>query len=213
MKPEFSKRKLALNICLALTAGVLTVGCASNGAKKTGTAVASKPVSVTAVKSKKSETVESTVTVKPVVQNPTSQADKAELAEKKVSKFPEVDIVDNTRPEQMNFQFGFDKAELSDDDKQIVIRHARFLVDNPEMILKINGHTDQHGPRAYNEYLSKMRAEAVAAILIEQGVQESQLEIVAMANEAPLLDNEDDSKNRRVELEYSEINLVSNSNQ
>ena len=90
------------------------------------------------------------------------------------------------------------------------MKHARFLVDNPEMVLKIQGHTDHHGPKVYNEYLSKKRSEAVAKILIDQGVQESQLKIIAMANEAPLTDAEDTRLNRRVELEYSEMNLVSN---
>jgi peptidoglycan-associated lipoprotein len=213
MKPEFSKRKLALNICLALAAGALTVGCAGNGVKKTETAVASKPVSSTVTETTKTEASENMAEIKPLEQTPVEHVVKTELAETVVSKFPEVEIVENTRPEQLNFQFGFDKAELSENDKQVVIQHARFLIDNPEMILKIQGHTDHHGPKSYNEYLSKIRAEAVAAILIEQGVQESQLEIVAMANEAPLADNEDSSKNRRVELRYSEINLVSNSNQ
>ena len=202
MKFTLSKNRLALHACLALAAGALTAGCASNGAKKTETAIVEKPA------------IEKAVTVKSVADKPElAMPDQTVQAASATGVFPDVQIVENTKPEQSSFQFGFDKADLSDRDRQIVIKHARYLVDNPEMILKIQGHTDHHGPRAYNEFLSKKRAEAVAKILIEQGVQESQLEIIAMANQTPLADNKDTRKNRRVELKYSEINLVSNNKQ
>jgi peptidoglycan-associated lipoprotein len=114
------------------------------------------------------------------------------------------------QPEQLQFQFGFDKAELSEEDREVVKQHAHYLIAHPGKVLHIQGHTDHHGARVYNEYLSKKRAESVVSILLEEGVAESQLEIQAMADSAPLADNSNTRLNRRVELQYSEMNLVTN---
>jgi len=219
MKSILNKHKIALHICMALAAGSLAAGCASNGNKKTETAETSNPAPVVAsieTNSKAEQTVISAETV--IEKHKSIEAEKSQaVAEQNLENptatvitYPDVELSDNTKPEQLSFQFGFDKAELSEEDKNIVMQHARFLVNNPEVILKIQGHTDHHGPKEYNEYLSKKRAESVAKILIEEGVQESQLEIVAMADDAPLAEAEDARMNRRVELQYSEINLVSN---
>ena len=208
MKLKLAKNKIALHICLALTAGALTVGCAGNGSKKTQTTEIkpSAPIVTAAQNQAPAEnTIQENKKEAPIV-----VSQEMDNSEAPVITYPDVDMSENTKPEQLSFQFGFDKSELSAEDKELVIKHARFLVDNPEMILKIQGHTDHHGPKAYNEYLSKKRSDAVAKILIEEGVQESQLKIVALANEAPLTDTEDTNLNRRVELEYDELNLVSN---
>lgn len=212
MKFKLAKNKIAMHIGLALAAGVLTVGCAGNGAKKTQTAEVKPSAPVITVVQNETPT-ETTVQETMQEEAPIVIAEDTTITENSaapVIQYPDVDTSENTQPEQLSFQFGFDKSELSEEDKEIVMKHARFLVDNPEMVLKIQGHTDHLGPKAYNEYLSKKRSEAVAKILIDQGVQESQLKIIAMANEAPLADTEDTHLNRRVELEYSEMNLVSN---
>jgi len=207
MKHRLAKNKLALHVCLALTAGALTVGCAGNGSKKTQTTEIKPSAPVVTVSQNETPAAnddqrndnETTIVVAQDMDNSAAP----DIA------YPDVDMSENSKPEQLSFQFGFDKAELSEEDKKMVIKHARFLVDNPEIILKIQGHTDHFGPKSYNEYLSKKRSDAVAKILIEEGVQESQLKIIALANEAPLVDTEDTRLNRRVELEYNELNLVS----
>ena len=210
MKSNLTRNKIALHVCLALAAGALTVGCAGNGAKKTQTVEVQK--SAAEINTTDLTAIESN----PVVKN---QMDESQPVENTLTTdssatedvtYPDVELTENSKPQQLNFQFGFDKAELSEKDKEIISQHARFLVDNPDMILKIQGHTDHHGPKVYNEYLSKKRAESVAKILIEEGVQESQLEIVALADDAPLADADDTRLNRRVELNYIEMNLVSN---
>jgi len=207
MKLKLAKNKIALHICLALTAGALTVGCAGNGSKKTQTTEINPSASIVTV-SQNEAPAENTVQ-KNTKEAPIVVAQEMDNSAAPVITYPDVDMSENSKPEQLSFKFGFDKAVLSDEDKETVIKHARFLVDNPEMILKIQGHTDHHGPKAYNEYLSKQRSDAVAKVLIEEGVEESQLKIIALANEAPLADIEDTRLNRRVELEYNELNLVS----
>ncbi len=208
MNLKFTKNRIALPVCLALAASALAVGCAGNDAKKNQTAEI-KPSAPVITISQSEASVKDTALESKQEKVKTEVVQGVENSTAAVSTYPDIDLSENSQPEQLIFQFSFDKSELSDKDKQIVIQHARYLFDNPEMILKIQGHTDHYGSKAYNEYLSKKRSDAVAKILIEEGIQESQLKIVAMANEAPLADIEDTRMNRRVELEYSEINLVS----
>ncbi len=169
--------------------GLLTVGCAGNAAKPVNTVTAHKQE---AIKMEKEINIAMTKSAE------------------EVSKFPGIDISENTQPKQMAFFFRFDKATLDAADVEVIKQHAKFMLDNPGLLLKIDGHTDQHGPHAYNEYLSKKRADEVVKILISEGVTESQLVISALASDQPLQGESDKRKNRRVELEYNELNLVSN---
>jgi len=220
MKSLFKMNAIALNIALALTTGALTVGCAGNSVKQSNVTHQQSSVEVS-----KSATTSEPAMTETHLENITASNDEGKpevvqeeivpaAAEESYSNvpdftYPDIDISENTQPEQLNFQFGFDKAELSETDSLIVKQHAKFLIDNPEMIINVNGHTDHFGPQAYNEYLSKKRADAVASILIEAGVEESQIHISALANDEPLLDIEHTRMNRRVELNYIEMNFVS----
>lgn len=192
---------------VVMLCGVLTVGCAGNSAKPKALQAPVQPVAqhdknnpADTMLAQEQETVK---TEQESTMSMTKPADEA-------AKFPGVDISENILPKQMSFFFQFDKAALDIADVAVVKQHAKFMLDNPGLILKISGHTDQYGPRAYNEYLSKKRADKVAEILIAEGVSESQLVISALASDEPLQAETDKRKNRRVELEYNEINLVSN---
>ena len=101
------------------------------------------------------------------------------------------------------------KTVLDEKDKEILKEHARFLKANPTLVLEINGHTDSKGPHQYNEFLSKLRAESVATVLIAEGITRSQLVINALADDKPLAEKTDPGKNRRVELQYDDMNMVS----
>ncbi len=219
MNVTFNQKSIARNIALALAVGVLTVGCAGNAAKPTpSSTIESSPTDSSQLSEMSKDQVVGTVKTEEVEVNSEKQIEVSETKNNSIVEtnpaapvidYPEIDISENIQPEKLNFQFGFDKAELSDEDTRIIKMHAKFLVDNPETVLNINGHTDHHGPKVYNEYLSKKRADAVAKILIEEGVQESQLQISALANSEPLLDVENTRNNRRVELKYIEMNMVS----
>ena len=114
-----------------------------------------------------------------------------------------------TEPEQRIFYFGFDKVEITLDDIESLKEHADFLKNHTQVVVAIDGHTDHHGPRLYNEYLSKKRAESIAKVLIDEGVPESQLLINALADSKPLECKNDTLHNRRVELHYKDGNLAS----
>jgi outer membrane protein OmpA-like peptidoglycan-associated protein len=69
--------------------------------------------------------------------------------------------------------------------------------------VKIYGHTDSEGGKAYNEELSLRRADAVKRVLVGRGVQEKQMTALGMGEAEPVSSNATAAgraKNRRVEL-------------
>lgn len=136
-----------------------------------------------------------------------SQSDNASAASKdSVAKSTTASIQE---PAQRTFYFGLNQSKLNAQDKAVIAQHARFLKANPSLVLEINGYTDSTGPHGYNEYLSKLRAEAVASLLIQDGVKRSQLVIKALADKNPLADATDPGKNRRVDLQYDDMSMLS----
>lgn len=69
--------------------------------------------------------------------------------------------------------------------------------------LRIEGHTDSVGRAGYNLVLSRQRAEAVRAALIERGVPAGRLVAEGFGSRKPIADNRDDvgrARNRRIEI-------------
>ncbi|WP_339757127.1 OmpA family protein [Algoriphagus aquimarinus] len=105
--------------------------------------------------------------------------------------------------DNVNFKRG--TAELEGEDtKASLTELAEFLLSNPEMKLRIHGHTDNAGDPGLNKGLSLDRAGSVRDFLIEQGVAFESLRISGWGGTRPLASNSTEtgrSKNRRVELE------------
>lgn len=103
------------------------------------------------------------------------------------------------------FFFEFDKSDLSQDALDDLDAHAKFLAADRSAKVRLEGHADERGTRAYNLALGERRANAVARYLVIQGVNRSQIETVSYGEERPLSLVRDDSgwsRNRRVELIY-----------
>lgn len=81
---------------------------------------------------------------------------------------------------------------------------ARALVSHPELRrVRVDGHTDSVGGRAYNEDLSARRARAVVRALVERGVAAGRLNSQGFGFDRPLASNATAlgrAKNRRVEF-------------
>jgi len=107
-------------------------------------------------------------------------------------------------PQQMILYFGFNQDQISPADQTIVKQHADFLLAHPEYTLLIAGHTDNRGPKAYNQRLSEARADKIAQLLEADGVPKSQLRISAMGDTVPMVDPADYRHNRRVEFIYQD---------
>jgi outer membrane protein OmpA-like peptidoglycan-associated protein len=80
---------------------------------------------------------------------------------------------------------------------------AAILKANPDIGLRLEGHTDSNASAVYNQTLSERRVEAVKSALVKRGVDASRLETGAYGKTRPAVPNdspENRHKNRRVEL-------------
>lgn len=72
----------------------------------------------------------------------------------------------------MDTLFAFDSIKLMDSASAVLDKLVRDIKSCPDQIkhLKIIGHTDRIGSKAYNQKLSEKRAQAVADYLLRQGI-------------------------------------------
>ncbi|HOO39797.1 MAG TPA: OmpA family protein, partial [Deltaproteobacteria bacterium] len=84
------------------------------------------------------------------------------------------------------------------------LQHVVTLMkDNPELILEVQGHTDDQGSDDYNMKLSQQRAETVVTYLELFGIDTGRLVPKGYGESKPVMPNtteEGRAKNRRVEL-------------
>lgn len=90
------------------------------------------------------------------------------------------DTVYTEKIEELETEFNaakFEKGEteLNDEAKFILHDLATLLKKNPEVKLKVEGHSSAEGTPAFNQNLSENRAKATVDFLISQGVEESRL--------------------------------------
>lgn len=107
-----------------------------------------------------------------------------------------------------NIFFDFDKYDLREESAAELERLVTIMEDNPSLKIRINGHTDSRGSDAYNETLSKNRAQAVVEYLIEAGIAEDRLQSKGFGESDPIATNDTDEgrqKNRRTEFEIIEF--------
>lgn len=104
--------------------------------------------------------------------------------------------------EDVNFKRG--TAELEGETTETSLSDlAAFLKENPQIKIRINGHTDNVGDPGLNKELSLERAGSVRNFLIEQGVDFESLRISGWGGTRPIASNATEAgraKNRRVEL-------------
>lgn len=108
-----------------------------------------------------------------------------------------------TRLTLRGVNFEINEATLLPISRDILQEVARSLVDNPEVTVEVAGHTDNTGSRELNERLSRERAEAVKAFLIENGVAADRMTTQGYAWDQPVASNATRSgraENRRTEL-------------
>lgn len=94
------------------------------------------------------------------------------------------------------------KADLSESAKFVLHDLAKIMQKNPELRLRLEGHTSAEGDAAFNQKLSEARAQAAVDFLIEhEGIDVSRLEAVGKGSSE--LKNTADpmaSENRRTEF-------------
>lgn len=102
--------------------------------------------------------------------------------------------------------FDFDSFVIKAEAKSLIEAHARFLVQNPQMKMLIQGNTDERGSREYNLALGQKRADVVKQALMLLGATEAQIESVSLGEEKPRCEEASENcfaENRRGDMLYS----------
>ena len=102
--------------------------------------------------------------------------------------------------------FDFDSYVIKPEARPLVEAHARFLVQNPQMRMLIQGNTDERGSREYNLALGQKRADVVKQALMLLGAREAQIESVSLGEEKPRCEDRTEAcygENRRGDMLYS----------
>lgn len=101
--------------------------------------------------------------------------------------------------------FAFNRAELDDGARRILLEQANWIKQFPELRFRVYGHTDLVGSNAYNKRLGMRRARVVVNFLVSQGISRSRLEAVASYGETrPVIVTEQpELRNRRTVTEVT----------
>ena len=102
--------------------------------------------------------------------------------------------------------FDYNSAELSNDARAILETKIPLLSANPELRIRIAGHSDERGSDEYNLALGQRRAAAAKRFLTQRGIAANRIETVSYGEERPAVDGHDEAawaQNRRDEFEIT----------
>jgi peptidoglycan-associated lipoprotein len=102
--------------------------------------------------------------------------------------------------------YDYDSFVIKDEYRPLIEAHGRYLRDNRNAHIVVQGNTDERGGREYNLALGNKRAESVKRALTLLGVQDQQIETVSFGKEKPRNPGSDEAawaENRRSDIVYS----------
>ena len=105
-----------------------------------------------------------------------------------------ITIEDGVRKLKMEMiYFDFDKFNIRQDAATELDKLVSTMKEYPDMVIKIESHTDSRGPRAYNKYLSDKRAKSTRDYLIKNGIDPNRIASAIGYGEERLLNGCDGS--------------------
>jgi OOP family OmpA-OmpF porin len=99
--------------------------------------------------------------------------------------------------------FDTGKSDILPDSESTLNEIVRLMQQQPDLKLRVEGHTDNQGNAASNQTLSDKRAQSVVTWLAAHGVAAARLTAKGFGQTKPVADNSTEdgrAKNRRVEL-------------
>jgi outer membrane protein OmpA-like peptidoglycan-associated protein len=95
------------------------------------------------------------------------------------------------------------KADLKPGAAERLRPLAQYLAANPDVKVRVDGHTDAQGSDSYNQDLSERRAQAIRTALSSMSIDPSRIQAIGHGESSPLADNKTATgrqQNRRVEI-------------
>ncbi len=138
---------------------------------------------------------------------PATEPATAELFEPTPPDVAMVDPLDdpNSMLAKRSVFHSFDSDAIQSENKVIIQAHAKYLADNPERKVRVEGNTDERGSSEYNLALGQRRANGVKKMLILGGADANQVEAVSFGEEKPRATAHNESawaQNRRTDIVY-----------
>jgi peptidoglycan-associated lipoprotein len=102
--------------------------------------------------------------------------------------------------------FDFDSNAVKDEFRPVVTAHAKYLGQNRNRRVRIEGNTDERGSREYNLALGQRRADAVREMMQVLGAAPGQIETVSFGEEKPRAQGSEErawAENRRADIRYA----------
>ena len=100
-------------------------------------------------------------------------------------------------------QFDYKKWDVKPQFNSNLDNVENILKKNPELIIRIEGHTDDIGSMEYNLNLSSKRAQSIKDYLVGKGIDEWRITTTGLGYTQPIADNESPegrALNRRAEI-------------
>jgi outer membrane protein OmpA-like peptidoglycan-associated protein len=111
---------------------------------------------------------------------------------------------------ESTFRFDFDKADLTQRNRELLSRIAGILLVSKGYGLSVFGYTDDVGTAEYNQQLSLRRAKAVQDYLIQSGIDSAIINVKGYGKTSPLVPGTTSvarAKNRRVEIALTDSSI------
>jgi OOP family OmpA-OmpF porin len=107
-------------------------------------------------------------------------------------------------PTQFTLYFVEGKDEFTDASKRTLDGILAAIAERPVPDLLVIGHTDRVGTDAYNDTLSRQRAEVVRNALLARGIAQDKVVAIGRGKREPIVPTADgaaEARNRRVEIQ------------
>jgi peptidoglycan-associated lipoprotein len=112
----------------------------------------------------------------------------------------------NSPLSKRSIYFDYDSFVVKEEYRPLIEAHARYLQQNRNARMTVQGHTDERGSREYNIALGQRRADSVKRMMTLVGAQDGQVETVSLGEEKPRNSGHDEAawaENRRGDILYA----------
>ena len=102
--------------------------------------------------------------------------------------------------------FSYDQSTIKSEYREVIAIHGRYLSQNPNARVILEGHADERGTPEYNLALGEKRGNSVANLLRARGASSGQISVVSYGEEKPAQICSSEScwsQNRRVRIVYT----------
>ncbi len=133
---------------------------------------------------------------------------KVELSSKEINNFNVTldKLIVGDRIDLKPIYFDLDKHDIREDAKYELEKLYRVMDNHPELVIRIESHTDSWGKASYNLRLSQNRAASTREYLIERGIERGRIVSAQGFGESKLLNNCDDGNQKKCSKEEHQLN-------